>query len=100
MRRGRRPRVEAPPAADALEQELQQLLARQKELRQQLRRMKSGAGGVRKLEEKLEKQLGTAKWTVQQIKEIDPNWEEWGFYQRVAARQPAPRGRRRAAAGE
>ena len=94
MPRGRRPRAVAPPSTDALEQEILRLKQRQAELRQQLRQMKSGAGGIRKLEEKLERQLASAKWTVQQIKQIRPDWDERGFYQTVQPRQPAPRGRR------
>ena len=98
MPRGRRPRAAAPPAAEALEQELERLKQRQAEIRQQLRRMRTGAGGIRKLEEKLEKQFGNAKWTVQQIQAIQPEWDDWGFYRTVQARQPTPRGRRRGGA--
>jgi chromosome segregation ATPase len=95
MPRGRR---RAAPDVNTLEQELQALKQRQSEIRAQLRRMKSGASGVRKLEQKLEKQLATAKWTVQQIKEIRADWDDLGFYQTVKAKQPTPRGRRPRAA--
>jgi hypothetical protein len=91
MPRGRRKAVQD---VGSLEQELNSLKQRQAELRAQLRRLKSGASGVRKLEEKLAKQLSTAKWTVGQIKEISPGWDEVGFYQSVKAKQPTPRGRR------
>src|SRR4051794_20933786 len=95
MPRGRRPRAAAAPSAESLEQELQRLKERQAELRQQLRRMKVGAGGIRKLEEKAGLQLARAKWTVQQIKELRPDWDEVGFYRSVEAKPPTPRGPRR-----
>jgi len=95
MPRGRRKAV---PDVGTLEQELNALKQRQSEVRAQLRRLKSGATGVRKLEEKLAKQLSTAKWTAGQIKEIQPSWDEVGFYQSVKAKQPTPRGRRPRAA--
>jgi len=44
--------------------------------------MKSGATGVRKLEEKLEQQLASAKWTVQQIQEISRTETTWGSTRR------------------
>ena len=93
MPRGRR-RREAPDV-NALEQELEALKRRQAELRAQLRLQRSGSAGVRKLEEKLTKQLATAKWTVGQIRELKPDWDELGFYRSVSPRQPSPRGRRR-----
>jgi chromosome segregation ATPase len=96
MPRGRRRVVDA----TALEQELEQLKQRQAELRAQLRQLKRGSGGVRKLEEKLERQLATAKWTVGLIKELQPEWDELGFYEGVKARQPTPRGPRRRRATE
>ena len=96
MRRGRRPRAETTSAsAEALEAELQRLKERQAELRQQLRRMKGGEGEIRRLQTRLECQFARAKWTVDQIKQIRPDWDDWGFYQGVRSRQPAPRGRRR-----
>jgi len=91
MPRGRR---RAPVDANALEAELAQLQERQKELRQQIRQMRSGQNGISKLEEKLGNQLGSAKWIVQQIKALQPEWDELGFYQSVQAQQPKPRGRR------
>ena len=91
MPRGRRRVVDA----TTLEQELEQLKQRQAELRAQIRQLKRGSGGVRKLEEKLERQFATAKWTVGQIKELQPDWDEIGFYQSVEAKQPTPRGPRR-----
>jgi uncharacterized protein (DUF3084 family) len=77
-----------------LELELEELKRRHAALRQQLRRVKRGAAGVGKLQEKLEKQLAAAKWTVQQIHQIDPSWDDKGFYESVAPREPKPRGRR------
>lgn len=76
------------------------LRQRQAELRAAMRRLRSGATGIRKLEEKLAKQFATAKWTVGQIKAIDPHYDEMSFYHRVEAKQPAPRGRRPRAAAE
>lgn len=77
--------------AQALEQQLAELKQRQTELKRQLRLMKQGGSEVKKLEEKLEKQFAQAKWTVQQIREAQPDWDDWGFYQSVRAKQPAPR---------
>lgn len=79
----------------SLEQELELLKQRQAELRAQIRQRRQGADGVAKLQEKLERQLGSAKWTVQQIRELQPDWDEWGFYRSVEPKEPAPRGRRR-----
>lgn len=78
----------------SLEQELELLKQRQAELRAQMRQLRSGASGIRKLQEKLEKQLASAKWTVGEIKQLQPDWDEQGFYQSVTAKQPTPRGRR------
>lgn len=98
MPRGRRP---ATPNLTDLEAELEALKQRQAELRAQMRQLRTGAGGIRKLEEKLANQLATAKWTVQQIQGLQPDWDDLGFYQSVVAKQPTPRGRRpRAAAAE
>ena len=83
-----------------MERELEQLKSRQAELRQQLRQLRSGEGGIRKLEEKLSKQLAPAKWTASQIREIKPDWDEIGFYGSVQPRQPTPRGPRRRSAEE
>ena len=93
MPRGRTRRTA--PDVNALEQELEALKRRQAELRAQIRLHRSGSTGIRKLEDKLVKQLSTAKWTVDQIKQLNPGWDELGFYRSVSARQPAPRGRRR-----
>jgi len=97
MPRGRRRSFSTTQAPDvtALEAQLNELRQRQQELKQQIRRMRNSQGEISKLEEKLQNQLATAKWTVGQIKELRPEWDEWGFYQTVQARQPAPRGRRR-----
>jgi hypothetical protein len=92
MPRGRRRAV---TDVTALEDQLSALKQRQTELRQQIRRLRNSQGEVRKLEEKLAKQLGPAKWTVNQIKQLQPDWDEVGFYHMAEARQPAPRGRRR-----
>jgi DNA repair exonuclease SbcCD ATPase subunit len=91
MPRGRRRVVDV----STLEEELNALKQRQTELRQQLRRMRNSQGEVKKLEEKLGKQLATARWTAGQIRQVQPEWDEIGFYQSVSARQPTPRGRRR-----
>ena len=103
MPRGRRrmsPSTGAGTNVNALEEELNQLRQRQTELRQQIRRMKNSQSEIGKLEDKLSKQLGTATWTVEQIRGLRPDWDEIGFYQSVAARQPTPRGRRRRAVAE
>jgi hypothetical protein len=92
MPRGRR---RASADVGSLEQELEQLKRRQSELRQQIRRMRNSTGEISKLEEKLGNQLANAKWTVGLIKQIRPDWDDVGFYQGVAAKQPTPRGRRR-----
>ena len=84
----------------ALEDELNALKQRQAELRQRIRRLRNSQGEIRKLEEKLAKQLGPAKWTVNQIKQLQPDWDEIGFYHTAEPRQPAPRGRRRKVAPE
>jgi chromosome segregation ATPase len=78
----------------SLEDELEQLKRKQSELRQQIRRMRNSQGSISKLEEKLGKQLGNAKWTVGQIRQIRPDWDEMGFYHSVQAKPPTPRGRR------
>ena len=93
MPRGRR-RQTASPDLDTLKQQLAELRQRQTEVKREIRRMRSGGGNLRKLEEKLEKQLATAKWTVGLIHEIQPEWDDLGFYQTVRARRPTPRGRR------
>ena len=98
MPRGRRrtyAAVAQPSDITALEAQLNELRSRQLELKQQIRRMRNSQGEISKLEEKLESQLAAAKWTVGQIKEVRPEWDEWGFYQSVQAKQPAPRGRRK-----
>ncbi len=96
MRRGTqgRGRRKAPADLRKLEEELQLLKQRQAELRQQIRRIRNSAGEIRKLEEKLEKYLAPAKWIVEQIKQLRPDWDETRFYQSVQPRQPARRGRR------
>jgi peptidoglycan hydrolase CwlO-like protein len=91
MPRGRR---RAPADVNSLEDELKQLKQRQAELRVQLRKLRNSSGEIRKLEEKLAKQLATAKWTVGEIRQIQPEWDEMGFYSSVAAKKPTPRGRR------
>lgn len=95
MPRGRR---RATQDVNSLQEELNALKARQAELRQQIRRMKNGGTEVRKLQEKLSKQLANAKWTVGMIQQIDPNWDDVGFYGTVQAKKPTPRGRRPRAA--
>jgi hypothetical protein len=91
MPRGRRRVVDA----TAREEELNQLKQRQADIRMQLRRLRNSQGEIRKLEEKLQGQFASAKWTVSKIKELRPDWDEMGFYDTVKPKQPAPRGRRR-----
>lgn len=93
MPRGRRRAV---PDLEALERELEQLKQRQAALREQLKQVRSGSAGTRKLEEKLQKQLASAKWTVAQIKQLQPSWDDLEFYRGVTPVRPTPRGRRRA----
>ena len=83
------------PDVQQLEAEIQRLQERQRELRQQLRRMRHSGTEIHKLEEKLTTQLATAKWTVRQIKELNPDWDEWAFYRSVEAREPPQRTWRR-----
>lgn len=92
MPRGRRSTLDL----EALQQELATNKVRQAQLRQQLRQLRGGSSSVRKLEEKLAKQLATAKWTVLEIHELLPDWDEITFYRSVEAVQPKPRGPRRA----
>ena len=73
------------------------LKQRQAAIRQQIRELRSGSGSISKVEEKLAKQLAAAKWTVQEIKQLQPGWDHIGFYGTVAAVAPKPRGRCRAA---
>ncbi len=80
--------------AEGIQRELEQLTQRQVELRALLRKSRAGGTEVRKLEQKLEKQLATAKWTVGLIRAIEPNWDDLGFYGTVKAVKPTPRGRR------
>lgn len=97
MPRGRRP---ANRDVRSLEEELNALKARQKELTAQLRKMRNSQGELSKLESKLQSQLATAKWTVGLIRQLRPDWDETGFYQSVSAKKPTPRGRRPRAAAE
>ena len=91
MPRGRRRQV---TDVDTLQQELDALKQRQAAIRQQIRQMRAGSSNIGKLEEKLGAQLAAAKWTVQEIKQIQPGWDDLGFYGTVAAVAPKPRGRR------
>lgn len=93
MPRGRR---QAVPDLEALERELEELKQRQAALREQLKQVRTGTTGTRKLEEKLQKQLASAKWTVNLIKQIQPSWDDLEFYRSVPPARPTPRGRRRA----
>jgi len=45
-------------------------------------------------EENLGKQLAAAKWTVSEIQQLQPDWDDVGFYRSVQAKKPAPHGRR------
>ena len=97
MPRGRR---RLPRDITTLEQQLAALREQEAELKAQIRRIQNREGEVKKLEEKLEKQLATAKWTVQQIQEVQPDWDFRGFYESIQPRRPSPRGRRPRAAAE
>jgi len=77
-----------------LETELNDLKSRENEIRAAIRRLRNHDGEVRKLEEKLEKQLSGARWVADQIRELRPDWDELGFYASVEPKQPTPRGRR------
>ncbi len=93
MPRGRRA-ASASLSAEDIQRELEQLKLRQRELGVLLRKSRSGSTEVRKLEQKLEKQFAAAKWTVGNIKAIQPDWDDVRFYGTVKAVQPTPRGRR------
>ena len=80
--------------AAAIEAELNAIKARQAELRAALRQFKSGGTGVRKLEEKLARQLSGARWLANEIRTVRPTWDEIGFYRSVEPKKPTPRGRR------
>lgn len=95
MRRGTR---QSTLDVDALQRELEALKERQAQVRQQLRLARGGSSSVGKLEGKLAKQLATAKWTVWEIRGLQPEWDELAFYRQVEAAQPKPRGRRGATA--
>jgi len=98
MPRGVR-RTTQPLDVETLEAQLAQLQEQQVALRAQLRDLKKGGPALRKLEEKLAKQFAEAKWTVNEIRALQPEWDEVGFYRSVQAKQPTPRGRRPRAAG-
>ena len=91
MPRGRR---RVPADVNSLEEELKTLRQRQSELRQQIRKLRNSTSEIRKLTEKLEKQFASAKWTVGEIKQVQPEWDDLAFYAGVAAKKPTPRGRR------
>jgi hypothetical protein len=78
---------------EALEAQLAQLQEQQAALRQQLRKARQSGSEIGKLEEKLTKQFAEAKWTVQQIHELQPEWDDVWFYRSVQAKQPTRRGR-------
>lgn len=78
----------------SLENQLAQLQEQQAEIRRQLRESRKGGSSLRKLEEKLAGQFAAAKWTVQQIQQLQPDWDDQGFYAAVTAQEPTPRGRR------
>lgn len=82
----------------SLEQELLALRQRQAEIRAQIRRMRNSGTEIRKLEEKLSKYFASAKWIANQIQELRPDYDPVALYNRTAAKQPAPRGRRPRAA--
>jgi hypothetical protein len=103
MARGRHYPSAATPAlsVDALEEELQRLKQQRSELRRLFRLLKNGRVKIGKLEEKLTRRFGSAKWTASQIKELQPDKDERSFHRSVAAHPPASRRRRqRAQAGE
>jgi hypothetical protein len=86
-----KPQAEDTRAIEPLERELEALRQRQAELRAQIRGMRDHEGVVRKLEQKLANQLASAKWTAAQIKHVQPNWDELGFYDKVPAEAPSSR---------
>lgn len=95
MPRGVRRNVAPKPIdVEALERELEALREQQAALRQQLREARKGGAEVGQLQTRLEKQFTEAKWTVQQIQALQPDWDDVGFYRSVTAKQPTPRGRR------
>lgn len=99
MPRGvRRTAAPKPTDVQSLESQLEELRAQQAALRQQLRELRKGGPAMQKLEEKLAKQFAEAKWTVQQIHAVQPDWDDVGFYGSVQAKEPTPRGRRPRAA--
>jgi len=85
----------AAPDVESLQRELEELKRRQAALRVQLKQVRAGATSTGKLEENLQKQLASAKWTVVQIKQIQPAWDDIQFYRSVTPVTPKPRGRRR-----
>ena len=95
MPRGRRAQ---PRDVRAMEEELNALKQRQVELRTQIRKMRNSESEVGKLETKLTNQLASARWIAEQIKQLNSDWDEVGFYQSVQPKKPAPRGRRPRAA--
>jgi len=99
MRGPRKSRDQMPADAAGIEAKLAELKMLQASLRGQLRRLKNSSTSVRKLEDKARKQLGYAKYTIEQIKALNEGWDEWSFYKSAAAVRPAPRGRRPKAAG-
>jgi hypothetical protein len=80
--------------ASAIEAELNAIKARQAELRAALRKFRSGDTEIRKMEEKLAKQLAGARWLANEIKGVRSTWDEIEFYRSVDPKKPTPRGRR------
>ncbi len=91
MPRGRRP---ASRNVQTLEEELNALKAREQELKNLIRRMRNSSSEIRKLEAKLANQFAAAKWTINEIKELDASWDDQSFYNSVEPKKPTPRGRR------
>lgn len=94
------PRRKSVQTPSDLEARIKDLREQQRNLRQQLRRIKNSSTEVKKLEEKLSRQLGYAKWTMQEIRELNPAWDEANFSKSVQPRKPARRGPRKQTATE
>lgn len=89
------PRRKKSDSQTEIERELETLRDQSRALRLKLRKMRNSGTEIRKLEEKLTRQLGYAKYTIEQIRDLNANWDEAGFYKTTPPRKPAARGRRR-----
>jgi len=89
------PRRKKSDSQAEVERELEALRDQSRALRLKLRKMRNSGTEIRKLEEKLTRQLGYAKYTIEQIQDLNANWDEAGFYKNTPPRKPAARGRKR-----